>query len=340
MSSAPQAQSPSPTLFFDTMNAYQRSAALKGAIQLDVFTAIGEGNSTAPAIAGRCQTSERGMRILCDYLVIIGFLTKDGHEYRLTPDSTAFLNRRSPAYLGTAERFLASSTLVDAYKDVAAIVRKGGEVFSAHGTMDPEHPVWVEFARSMAPMMAMPADAIAKLVGAPSGATWKVLDIAAGHGLFGIAIARQNPNATIVAVDWPNVLEVAQEHAASAGVSQRFQPLPGSAFEVEFGDGYDLVLLTNFLHHFGPATCETLLRKVNAALKPGGRAVTFEFIPNEDRVSPPTAAAFSMVMLGTTEAGDAYTFSEFDRMFRNAGFGRSELHALPPSPGQVLISHK
>lgn len=340
MSSAPQTGSPSPVLFFETMNAYQRTAALKGAIQLDVFTAIGEGNNTAPAIAARCRTSERGMRILCDYLVIMGFLGKDGHNYRLTPDSAVFLDRRSPAYMGTAERFLASSTIIDAYKDVAAIVRKGGEVFSPHGTMDPEHPIWVDFARAMAPMMAMPAEAIAKLTGAHEGANWKVLDIAAGHGLFGIAIARHNPNATIVAVDWPQVLEVAQEHAVSAGVSARIQPMPGSAFDVEFGDGYDVALITNFLHHFDPATCETLLRKVCAALKPGGRAVTLEFIPNEDRVSPPVAASFSMVMLGTTEAGDAYTFSELDRMFRNAGFSRSELHPIPPSPGQVVISQK
>src|SRR5579872_5929367 len=341
MSTAPQTQTqPSPALFFETMNAYQRTAALKGAIQLDVFTAIGEGNTTAPSIAARCETSERGMRILCNYLVIIGFLTKDGANYGLTPDSGLFLDRRSPVYLGTAERFLGSPTLVDAYKDMAAIVRKGGEVFSAHGTMDPDHPVWVEFARSMAPMMAMPAEAIAKLTGAEKGAPWKVLDIAAGHGLFGIAIARQNPNATVVAVDWAHVLEVAREHAGSAGVASRYQVLPGSAFEIDFGEGYDIVLLTNFLHHFDQATCETLLRKVSAALKPGGRAITFEFVPNEDRVSPPMAAAFSMMMLGTTESGDAYTFSEFDRMFRNAGFSRSEIHPLPPTPGQIIISQK
>jgi SAM-dependent methyltransferase len=340
MSSAPQTSTPSPALFFDTMNAYQRTAALKGAIELEVFTAIGEGNTTAPAIAARCRSSERGMRILCDYLVIIGFLTKEGANYRLTSDSALFLDRRSPAYIGTAERLLASPTLVDAFKDVAAIVRRGGEVFSPHGTMDPDHPVWVEFARSMAPMMAMPAEAIAKLAGAANGEPWKVLDIAAGHGLFGIAIARLNPNAAIVAVDWSRVLEVAREHAVSAGIASRYQVLPGSAFEVEFGEGYDIVLLTNFLHHFDPATCETLLRKVAAALKPGGRAITFEFVPNEDRVSPPVTAAFSMVMLGTTESGDAYTFSEYDRMFRNSGFGRSELHQLPPTPQQVIISQK
>lgn len=340
MSSAPETQSPSPALFFETMNAYQRTAALKGAIQLEVFTAIGEGNVTAQSIATRCRTSERGMRILCDYLVVIGFLTKDGAKYGLTQDTAMFLDRKSPAYMGTAERFLASPTLVNAYQDVAAIVRKGGEIISAHGTMDPDHPIWVEFARSMATMMAMPAEAIAKLAGAEKGAPWKVLDIAAGHGLFGIAIARQNPNATIVAVDWAHVLEVAREHAGSAGVASRYQVLPGSAFEVDFGEGYDIVLLTNFLHHFDRATCETLLRKVSAALKPGGRAITFEFVPNEDRVSPPMAAAFSMMMLGTTESGDAYTFSEFDRMFRNAGFSRSEIHPLPPTPGQIIISQK
>ncbi|HXI42135.1 MAG TPA: class I SAM-dependent methyltransferase [Bryobacteraceae bacterium] len=340
MSTIPQTQPPSPELIFDTLNAYQRTAALKGAIQLDVFTAIGEGNVTANAIAARCKTSERGMRILCDFLVIMGFLTKRGSNYGLTPDSALFLDRRSHAYLGTAEKFLTSPMLTDGFKDVAAIVRKGGEIMSAHGTMDPNHPIWVDFAHAMAPMMAMPADMIAKLVGAPAGAQWKVLDIAAGHGLFGIAIARQNPNATIVAADWPNVLEVAKENAAKARASDRYTTLPGSAFETDFGAGYDIVLLTNFLHHFDPATCEKLLRKVHAALKPGGRAVTLEFVPNEDRISPPTVAAFSMVMLGTTEAGDAYTFSEYDRMFHNAGFIRSELHPLTPFPGSVILSHK
>ena len=109
---------------------------------------------------------------------------------------------------------------------------------------------------------------------------------------------------------------------------------------MDYGEGYDIVLLTNFLHHFDAPTNETLLRKVHAALAEGGRAVTLEFVPNEDRVSPPGAAAFSMQMLGGTPSGDAYPFSEFERMFRNAGFARSELHQLPPSIQQVIISYK
>jgi len=87
-------------------------------------------------------------------------------------------------------------------------------------------------------------------------------------------------------------------------------------------------------------TCETLLRKVHAALVDGGRAVTVEFVPNEDRISPPPSAMFSLVMLGSTPSGDAYTFGEFEKMFADAGFSRSELHQLPPTPQQVIISHK
>ena len=122
----------------------------------------------------------------------------------------------------------------------------------------------------------------------------RVLDIAAGHGMYGIAIAQQNPNAQITAVDWPAVLEVAKENAEKAGVSARYTARPGSAFQAELGVDYDFVLLTNIFHHFDKDTCVQLMRRAYQALKPDGSAVTLEFVPNEDRVSPPTEAAFSL----------------------------------------------
>jgi ubiquinone/menaquinone biosynthesis C-methylase UbiE len=341
MSSAPQThQAPSPALIFETLNAYQRTAALRGAIELDLFTAIADGNRTASAIAAHTKASEKGTRILCDFLTVIGFLAKHENEYALTPDSSVFLNRHSPAYLGTIADFLGKVGQENgSFDDVAALVRKGGTLLE-NETVIPDNPIWVNFARNMAPLLATPAEFIAKMVGADSGAKWKVLDIAAGHGLFGITIARHNPNAQIVAVDWAAVLEVARENAAKAGVADRITSLPGSAFEVDFGSGYDLVLLTNFLHHFDAATNETLLRKIHAALAPGGRAITLEFIPNEDRVSPPMDAMFAMMMLGSTAAGDAYTFSEYDQMFGHAGFARSEMRVLTPLPNRVIVSYK
>jgi len=338
--SSPGLQQPTPQLFFQTANAYQRTEALKAAIELEVFTAIGEGKTTTIEIAERSSASERGIRILCDFLCVLGFLTKDGTNYKLTPEAALFLNKRSPAYLGDSLEFLLSPMLTDGFKDLTGAVRKGGTVASEEGTIAPEHPIWVMFARAMTAMTAMPAQLMANLVDEKADRKLKVLDIAAGHGLYGIAFASKNPRAEVVAVDWPNVLELARENAVKAGVSDRYQTNAGSAFDVDYGSGYDLVLLTNFLHHFDPATCETLLRKVHAALADGGRAVVLEFVPNEDRISPPETAPFSVVMLASTPAGDAYTFPELDRMCGAAGFARSEIHQLPPSIQQVIIAHK
>jgi len=334
------AQQPSPQLFFQTINAHQRTEALKAAIELEVFTAIGEGNTTAAEIAKRCQTSERGMRILCDYLTIMEMLTKKDNHYALTLDSATFLDKRSPAYLGTAIEFLAAPELTEGSKHITEAVRRGGTAIDNEGTIGPDNPIWVKFARGMAPMMMMPSQLITKLVDPKADRKLKILDIAAGHGLFGLAFAKNNPQAEITAVDWKAVLEVAKENAQKAGVADRYHTIEGSAFDVDFGSGYDLVLLTNFLHHFDPPTCETLLRKVHAALADGGQAVTLEFVPNDDRVTPPDAAGFSMMMLSGTPSGDAYTFAELERMFANAGFSRSTIHPLPPTIQQVVISEK
>lgn len=338
--SSPAMQQPSPQLFFQTVNAYQQTEALRAAIELGIFTEIAAGNATAAEIAQQCPASERGVRILCDYLSMMGFLNKEEQRYSLTPDSAVFLDKRSPAYLGGATEFLLSPELLAGFKDLAGVVRKGGTLIADDGTVGPDNPVWVKFARAMAPMMAMPAQLMAQLVDNTADRKLRILDIAAGHGLFGLAFATRNPQVEIVALDWPNVLEVAKENAQRAGVSDRYSTIGGSAFEADFGTGYDLVLLTNFLHHFDPPTCETLLRKVHAALGEGGRAVTLEFVPNEDRISPPEVAGFSLMMLGSTPSGDAYTFPELERMFANAGFSHSEMHALPPSIQQVIISTK
>jgi hypothetical protein len=335
-----QTPPPSPEHFFESVTAYQRSAALKAAVELDLFTAVAEGNRDAHTIAARCNASERGVRILSDFLVITGFMTKDGGAYGLTQDSAIFLDRRSPAYMGGTLEFLLAPTLLAGFEALAGAVRKGGTAVPEGGTVSVENPVWVKFARAMVPMAAPVAGSLPALAGAAGEGKFRVLDIAAGHGLYGLAFARHNPEAEVVGLDWPAVLEVAKENAQRAGVAGRYSTIEGDAFGAEFGEGYDVVLLTNFLHHFDPPTCERLLRKVHAALADGGAAVTLEFVPNEDRVTPPLSAAFSLTMLAGTPAGDAYTYPELERMFANAGFAGSEAHQLPASPQQAIVSRK
>ncbi len=331
---------PSPALFFDTVNAFQRTEALRAAIELDLFTAAAAGKRTAAQLAEACGASPRGVRILADYLTIVGFFRKQGDEYELTPAAAAFLDRRSPAYLGGALDFLLTPQLKECFHRLTEAVRRGGTAVSDEGTVSHDNPIWVEFARSMAPLMQMPARLLADLVGGDAGRPLRVLDVAAGHGLFGITIAERYPQARVTALDWPNVLAVAAENARRAGVADRHALLPGSAFDTDWGGPYDVVLLTNFLHHFDAPTCRQLAAKAHAALAARGRALTLEFIPEPDRVSPPNTAGFALTMLATTARGDAYTFAEYEAIFAAAGFRKSEFHPLPPTNQQAVVSHK
>lgn len=331
---------PTPERIFNTLNAYEDTAVLKTAIELDIFTAVGEGLNTAASLATRAKASERGIRILCDNLTILGFLAKENDRYALSQESAMFLDRKSPACIASMSEFLGSPWHRRNFDSLTEAVRKGGTVSQSGDNTRPNDEIWVLFARSMAPLTVPSAQFIAGLLGAEEGKPARVLDIAAGHGMYGVTVARKNPKAEIVAVDWPGVLQVAQENARKSGVADRYTVRPGSAFDTDFGTGYDFVLLTNIFHHFDVATCEKLMRRVHSALKPGGKAITLEFVPNEDRVTPPTAARFSLVMLANTDAGDAYTFSEYEKMFRNAGFANSSLHPVPDMPQQVIVSEK
>jgi precorrin-6B methylase 2 len=242
--------------------------------------------------------------------------------------------------MGSVIGFLASDRHKQTFEHLTEAVRAGGSVMPEADNSKPQDAVWVRFAKSMAPLTGPSAAFMAQLAGMPEQKPCKILDVASSHGMFGITFAKQNPKAQIVALDWPAVLEVTKENARMAGVAERVALLPGSAFEADLGTDYDVVLLTNILHHFDKPTCQKLLRRMHAALKPGGRVITLEFVPNEDRISPPTAAGFSLIMLTGTAAGDAYTFSEYQEMFKHAGFLNSTLHQLPAGPQQVLVSER
>ncbi|MGB7137696.1 MAG: class I SAM-dependent methyltransferase [Acidobacteriaceae bacterium] len=328
-----------PALIFDMLQAHQRTAALKAAIDLDVFAAVGNGPGDVASIARHCNASERGIRILCDFLTINGVLVKENDSYRHSATSALFLDPRSPASLASIAQFLGNPANREPYAQLAEIVRNGRTTLPGDGSVEPENPIWVQFAETMAPMMAPMAAPLGAVVLEGQSGPMQVLDIAAGHGLFGIEIAKQNAQAQVTGVDWAPVLRVALENARKAGVHERYRMLPGSAFEVDFGGPYDAVLLTNFLHHFDKPTCVGLLKKVRGSLKAGGRVATLEFVPNEDRISPPMPAGFAMTMLASTAAGDAYTLSDLSAMYAEAGFRNTKAHPIPMSPHTVVTGH-
>ncbi len=329
-----------PGIIFDTLNAHQKSAALRGAIELDLFSQIANGHATAEALAEKCRAAVRAMRILCDFLTVHGFLTKQDGQYGLTPPSAEFLDRASPKYMGSIARFINSPDQLDAVRDVAELVRRGTTLLNDQGTTSQEYEGWVDFARCMAPMMAPAAAFLGELAAGWNNGPIRVLDIAAGHGLFGLSIAQRNPQAEIVALDWGPVLEVAAENAAQAGLQDRYTLMPGDALQIDYGSGFDLVLLTNFLHHFDQPTCVGVMQKIAACLNDEGRVFTLEFVPDEDRISPPPAATFAFTMLASTPAGDAYTLSEYESMWQQAGLQTITMQDVPDTSQRVIVSGK
>src|SRR5258708_5387931 len=248
---------PTPEHIFNTLSAYQQSAALKAGIELDLFTVSADGAKTCGLVDAKTGAAERGVRILCDYLTLHGFLTKEAERYALTQESGVFLNRHSPACLASMADFLGNPWHKKNFDALAEAVRKGGTAGAVGDNTKPNDELWINFARSMAPLTIPAAEFIAELTGTAEG-----------------------------------------------------------------------------------KPCETLMRRVHAALKPAGKAVTLEFVPNEDRVTPPMSAAFSLVMLAGTDTGDAYTFKQYEKMFGNVGFVKTTQHSIPDSPQQLLLSEK
>ena len=337
--SEPPAAALNPGPIMAMMTAFEQTAALKAAIALDLFTALGEEARDAEGLAKRCGCAVKGARVLADAMTVYGLLKKDGPLYSLTPAAAAYLDGRAETYIGDAARFLSSSErLRQCFDDPAGWARRGGADTLANTT--PESSVWVDFARGMSGFMSPVADAVVQALADKGLAPRRVLDVAAGHGQFGIKLALQFKDAEVFGLDWPDVVDVAQENAVAAGVGDRYRILIGDAFAVEIGVGYDLVLVPNFLHHFTPDKCVEFLRKAHAALAPGGSVAIVEFAPDATRVSPPGPALFALTMLTSTPDGDAYPAQELDKMCVAAGFADIQVVPMPPTAQTLVLAQR
>jgi ubiquinone/menaquinone biosynthesis C-methylase UbiE len=326
----------SPAYLLAEFRAFERSLALRAAIELDLFTKIGSGVNTVSALASASGASERGIRILCDYLTVVGHLSKESERYHLPLNSKLYLSAASPAYIGSAVRFLASDGNLQSFAQLTEAIRSGGA--KPRAQMIPDIPTWIGFARFMAGMAKPVADAAAAALDPKPTRPMHVLDIAAGSGVYGLAVAARNPQTQIFALDAPEVLEVAAANAQLAGAADRFHLIAGDAFQVGFGGPYDVIIMSNFAHHFDIATNTALFRKCRAALASSGRLALIDFVPDDDRVSPPADAAFALTMLATTASGDAYTFREFSRMLKDAGFRKISRPDLGDAPRWLIAA--
>lgn len=332
-----------PKQLHDIARGYVKTALLRTALELRVFDLLADGPQDADALAAARDTSPRGMRIMLDALTAIGLLRTDGHRYALLPDGDKYLVSTSPQYFGGAVRLGASDWEWDAQKRLIDAVRHGGTVTDTHA-LTPQFDYWLDFANHTTWFNNGAAELMAQhlVPWAKGRETVDVLDVACSHGSYGYTFAQREPRARIWGVDWPNVLEITKRNAERLGVADRANFIPGDMFQVPLGGPYDIVMLTNVLHHFSVRQATELLIRLAPAVKPGGRiaVVGHTYEESDSPATNPLPYMFSVIMLVQTHEGETHSVETYKKMLSAAGFVNAQAHSSEKAMHRLFLADR
>ncbi len=314
---------------------------LEVAVRNKLFDLLDTGPKTLAELCAATGNSPRGLRAIANALVGMELLRRDGDRYALTPESEAFLVSNKPAFQGGF--FHHTSDLMPAWLTLNDIVRTG-RPYRAVNQQGQGGEFFEQFVEHLFPLSYAAAKLLADtladdLAPGKAGAPVTVLDIAAGSGVWGIALAQKSPAVHVTAVDWPRVTPVTRRIAQRQGVGDRVHTVEGDLLEADFGAGHRVATLGHILHSEGEGRSRKLLARVLDALAPGGTIAIAEFTPNADRTGPPNALIFAVNMLVNTEEGDTYTFAEVSQWLTDTGFENPrEIDA--PSVAPLILANK
>ena len=310
------------------IRGFMPSRCILTALELDVFTAVGEG-ANAEQIGARVHANARAVSMLLNALVALGLLSKSGDDFRSTPESARFFaqgskdNQRN-GLLHTANIWHRWSTLTDAVR---------------MGTRAPiDRASSSEWTRNFIAGMQRNAKDRAPLLVKALGAAGvrRILDLGGGSGAYSIAFAKAAPNVQCEILDVLEVVPLTTEYVNRAGVASQVSVRAGDMLQGEFGCGYDLILLNAICHMFSGDQNRDIFRRARQALAPSGRLVVQDFILNPDKTGPQHAALFSLNMLVGTESGAAYSEMEYTQWMKAAGFAEVCRINLP-GPSSLIV---
>ncbi|MER5659953.1 class I SAM-dependent methyltransferase [Streptomyces mirabilis] len=327
----------------DIARGYVKTALLRTAFELRLFDPLADGPRTAAELAADKDVHPRGMRILLDALAAIGLLHNVGDTYALPDGGESLLVSSGSQFFGGAVRLGASDWEWDAQKHLIDAVRHGGTVAETHA-LTPQFDYWEEFATNTSWFNNGAAELMAdQLVPwARDRESVDVLDIACSHGSYGFAFAQREPRATITGLDWPNVLEITRRHAERLGLADRFKTLSGDMFKTPLGGPYDIVMLTNVLHHFSQEEATELLKHAATAVKPGGRIAVVGHTTDVDDTphTNPLPYMFSVIMLVQTHDGETHSVDTYKRMLTDAGFSNPTDHSAEKAMHRLFLADR
>lgn len=328
----PKDQPPTPERIMQLTWGYAAPLMIDTAISLGVFDALDVEPRNLRELAEATESSERGLRALCNGLVGLELLARDGSRYTLSTDTATFLVRGKPGFRGQLVRHAAGQMMGNWMKLTEAV--RTGEPVTPVNQQDAGAPFFQQFVESLFNNNYEAARGLAHaLKVADATEPLRVLDLAAGSGVWGIAFAERSDQVRVTAVDWAEVIPVTQRVVERNNVTERFTFVEGDLMEVDLGEDHAVAILGHILHSEGAERSRALLRRVHDALAPGGTIAIAEFTPDDDRAGPPMPLLFAINMLVHTEAGDTFTFAELSDWLTDAGFTEPRRLEVPaPSP--------
>ena len=310
------------------IRGYMPSRCILTALELDIFTAVGDG-ANAEQIGARIHANARAVAMLLNALVALGLLSKSGDDYKNTAESARFLvqgskdNHRN-GLLHTANIWHRWSTLTDA-------VRTGTRIPVDYD----DTPEWTRnFIAGMQRNAKARAPLVVKALG--TAGVRRILDLGGGSGAYSIAFAKACPYVQCEILDIPEVVPLTSEYVSQAGVSAQVSLRAGDMLQDDFSSGYDLIMLNAICHMFSEEQNQDIFRRAHQALARNGRLVVQDFILNPDKTGPQHAALFSLNMLVATEAGASYSELEYTNWMNAAGFTDVRRIDLP-GPSDLIV---
>jgi ubiquinone/menaquinone biosynthesis C-methylase UbiE len=316
---------------------YAPPLIMEAALQCGLFDTLQAGPQSIDELTAVTGASRRGLRAILYALAGLNLLARDAEDrFSLTEESAAFLVSSQPGYLGGLIRHT-STQLIPLWLKLNDAVASGRPAAGVN-QQGPGAEFFHEFVLDIFPMSYPSARTLAAHL-AEGPAPARALDLAAGSGVWGIALAQAFPELRVTAVDWERVLEATRYSIERFGVADRFSLLAGDLLEADFGSGYDVATLGHILHSEGEHRSHALLRKTFEALAPGGTIAIAEFLVNQDRSGPPNGLLFAVNMLVATDEGDTWSFPEISQWLEEAGFENAR--TLPaPGPSPLILANR
>ena len=318
---------------------YVPPLVLEAAVHHRIFDLLDGGPKTISEVQKETGASERGLTAVMNALVGMDFLAKDKQGmFSLTPESSAFLVSTKPGFQGGFIRH-GSEQLIPKWLHLNKIVATGQPAASVNQE-GPGSDFFQRFVDDIFPLSYPAAQTLSRHLSANgSAAPVRVLDLAAGSGVWGIAQAQGSEQVSVTAVDWPDVIPITRKTVGKFGLTERYSFIAGDLLQVDFGTGHTVATLGHILHSEGRERSRELLKKTFQALAPGGTIAIAEFLVNADRTGPLNGLFFALNMLVNTDSGDTYSFEEISGWLTDAGFTDSRT-LDSPGPSPLILATK